>query len=124
MKRNRILPYDPQMRIIARGLRKRSTETEKILWEVIRKKRLGYEFHRQVPIDHFVVDFYCHELMLGIEVDGGIHNAQEERDQERQLILESMGIRFIRFTAARVKMSLAEVTEELIQMIDELKHGE
>jgi very-short-patch-repair endonuclease len=53
-----------------RGDVKNATVSERILWQAIRGKRLGVEFHRQVPLDKFIVDFYCHELMQVIEIDG------------------------------------------------------
>jgi len=47
---------------------------EVLLWNQIKGKAFGYEFHRQVPVDEFIVDFYCHELMLAIEIDGNSHD--------------------------------------------------
>ena len=89
MSRNKIIPYDPRLKELARDLRKQGTLAEILLWKRIQRKQLqGYEFHRQVPIDHYIVDFYCHELMLAIEVDGGSHFYKEERDQVRQNRLE------------------------------------
>ncbi|MEZ5197998.1 MAG: DUF559 domain-containing protein [Bacteroidales bacterium] len=52
---------------------------------------MGFEFHRQVPIDNFIVDFYCHELMLAIEIDRKNHNFEYEYDIRRQGILEDLG---------------------------------
>ena len=74
MPRNPIIPYNPKLKERARDLKKNATFAEKILWIAIRRKQLGFEFHRQVPIDQYIVDFYCHELMLVIEVDGISHN--------------------------------------------------
>jgi very-short-patch-repair endonuclease len=54
-----------------------ATVSERILWQAIRGERLGVEFHRQVPLDKFIVDFYCHELMLAIEIDGVTHGTEE-----------------------------------------------
>ena len=66
---------------------------------LLRKKQLGYEFHRQVPIDNFIVDFYCHELSLAIEADGPTHDLPETKkdDRIRQATLETQGVRFLRF---------------------------
>jgi very-short-patch-repair endonuclease len=74
MGRNRIIPYDHRMRSIARKLRKNMTLSEILLWQQIRRRKLGVQFHRQVPMDKFVVDFYCHEIMLAIEIDGITHD--------------------------------------------------
>jgi very-short-patch-repair endonuclease len=63
------------------------------------------EFHRQVPLDKFIVDFYCHELMLAIEIDGVTHGTEEarEKDLTRQARLESLGVSFLRFYDGDVK---------------------
>ena len=68
--KNKIIPYNPKLKDLARKLRKESTLSETLLWKQIKNKSLGVEFHRQVPLDNFIVDFYCHELMLAIEIDG------------------------------------------------------
>ena len=78
-------------------MRNNSTLSEVLLWQQIKGKELGYEFHRQVPIDQFIVDFYCHELMLAIEIDGSSHNDKYDYDMDRQSILQDLGIKFIRF---------------------------
>jgi very-short-patch-repair endonuclease len=99
MSRNRIISYNPKLKPIARALRRETTKSEKTLWMLLRKKQLGYEFHRQVPIDNFIVDFYCHELSLVIEVDGPTHDLPEtqKEDRIRQTTLEALGVRFLRF---------------------------
>ena len=76
------------------------TEAEKLLWKRLRNKQVkGYRFRRQHPVGQFVVDFFCYEAKLVIELDGEIHNDpyQMERDKERTKILESMGLTEIRF---------------------------
>ncbi len=96
----------------ARSLRKKLTPTEAILWERLRDRRcMNLKFRRQHPIGRFVLDFYCEELRVAIEVDGGIHNDPEQRrsDQERQLLLEETGIRFIRLPARLVTQEPAEL---------------
>ena len=70
---------------------------------------LGYDFDRQKPIDNFIVDFYCNELMLAIEIDGETHNFKVTRDFERQRRLEEFGVRFLRFTDEEVKQNLEGV---------------
>ena len=64
----------------------------------LKNKALGYEFHRQVPIDKFIVDFYCHELSLAIEIDGNTHDYNYVNDTLRQTRLESLGVKVVRFT--------------------------
>ncbi|MBU2445494.1 MAG: endonuclease domain-containing protein [Bacteroidetes bacterium] len=57
----------------------------------------GYDFHRQKPLDEYIIDFFCNELMLAIEIDGLSYRGQEEYDKLRREKLESMGIKFLRF---------------------------
>ncbi len=82
-----------------RKLRREQTYCEKILWKLIRgRQTLGYKFRRQYSVDYFVIDFYCPELKLAIELDGDIHNIPEQKDYDkaRQKYLEAFGIKFIR----------------------------
>ena len=69
-----IIPYNPKLREFARFLRNNSTLSEVLLWKQIKNKSLGVEFKRQVPILEYIVDFYCQELRLVIEVDGNTHD--------------------------------------------------
>lgn len=64
---------------------------------------LGYDFDRQKPIDNYIVDFFCNELMLAIEIDGDTHNYKIDKDEFRQKKLEGLGVRFLRFTDEDVK---------------------
>lgn len=84
-----------------RNFRKNQTFCEKIMWTYLRdRKTLGYKFKRQFSIDHYVIDFYCPELKLAIELDGSIHDIpdQKEYDALRQEYLEKFGITFCRIT--------------------------
>jgi very-short-patch-repair endonuclease len=84
-----------------RLLRKQQTFTEKILWTHLQKRQaLGYKFRRQYSVDHFVIDFYCPELKLALELDGDVHEVPEQKDYDkaRQKYLEKFGIKFIRIT--------------------------
>ena len=109
--------------MLARKLRKEMTMSEVLLWQEIRRKRLGVEFHRQVPIDNFIVDFYCHELFLAIEIDGSSHVFHEVQvnDVKRQERLESLGVNFIRISDLDVKRNMKEVVRQLLVKIDQLK---
>ncbi len=85
---------------------------EILLWnELKQKKMLGYDFDRQRPIDNFIVDFYCKDLQLAIEVDGDSHNFDEtyEKDKIRQQRLETLGVKFLRFDDAEVKKDINNV---------------
>ena len=108
----------------ARVLRHRMTPSEKVFWSALRKRQLkGLKFLRQHPIGHSIVDFYCHEKRLAIEVDGGIHQslAIEEHDCYRQELLELYGINFFRCQADEVENDLTKVLERLCQYIDKLQ---
>ncbi len=84
-------------------MRKEPTRSESLLWSALRNRRLASrKFRRQHPVGRFVLDFYCHEERLAVEVDGPVHETQRQADAERQQILESMGIRFLRLPAAVV----------------------
>ncbi len=121
MPRNRIIPYNPELKQIARELRRRATASEKALWMALRKKQLGYEFHRQVPIDNYIVDFYCHELMLAIEADGESHEwpGAPERDLKRQKQLEALGVQFLRFRDEEILGNLDRVVGVIQEWIEE-----
>jgi very-short-patch-repair endonuclease len=124
LTRNKIIPYKPYLKKLARELRKNSTIAEILLWEQIKMRQLGFQFHRQVPMDQYIVDFYCHELMLAIEVDGATHDNEEglTMDQNRQLKLEKYGVKFLRFDDVDVKHSLANVVEAIKDYIIQLGH--
>jgi very-short-patch-repair endonuclease len=90
----------PEILGIAYDLRIKMTEAEKVLWKKLRNRQVkGYRFRRQHPVREFVVDFFCYEAKLVIELDGEVHDDpfQKERDQERTKILQSMGLKEIRF---------------------------
>jgi very-short-patch-repair endonuclease len=75
MTQKLILPYDPNLKKLARHLRNKSTMSEVLLWRCLKGKQiLGYDFDRQRPIDRYIVDFYCKELRLAIEIDGSTHD--------------------------------------------------
>ena len=120
MKRNKIIPYNSKLKSYARYLRKHSTLSEVLLWEEIKNRTLGVQFHRQVPIDNFIVDFYCHELLLAIEIDGESHDNKYDYDQNRQHKLEDLGVRFVRFSDLEVKKDMFSVLRCLEKIIYEL----
>lgn len=100
----------------ARDLRKVMTEAEKVLWVKLRGKKLGgFKFRRQHPIIHFIADFYCHEVKLVVELDGGIHDDPEikEYDINRTAEIERLGIMVIRFSNKEVFEKLDRVLKEI-----------
>src|SRR5262245_15822730 len=110
MPRRKIIPANPRLKALARGLRNHSTLAEVLLWDQIEnKKLLGYDFHRQKPIGSFIVDFFCPDLMLAIEIDGVSHLQKGEADVERHRRLESFGVHLIRFEDRMVKREMPKV---------------
>lgn len=123
MKRN-FLKYNPSLKEKARELRNNSTNTEILLWKHLKDKQLcGLDFHRQKPIDEFIVDFFCPELMLAIEIDGLSHIGKEEYDMERQSKLEKLGVRFLRFKDEDVFYNCDFVLREIEKWIAVNKPG-
>jgi len=113
MKQHRIHPEIQQR---ALELRKSQTPAEQKLWNVLRDRRLcGYKFRRQTPISRFIVDFYCHEARLVVEVDGDVHAGQVEYDAERTEWLEAYGYRVIRVTNQDVLYRLNDVLEFVLE---------
>jgi len=98
---------------LARKLRNNSTLAEVLLWQQIKGKKLGYDFDRQKPIGNYIVDFFCRELMLVIEIDGSSHDYKSDYDLKRQRNLEAKGITVIRFDDLDVKQNLDAVLQEL-----------
>ena len=99
---------------VARQFRKEPTESEALLWKHIRGKKLeGRKFRRQQPIGRFVVDFFCAAERLIVEVDGGVHESQRELDQQRQELIESLGLRFVRVKAEDVEQKIEFVLETI-----------
>ena len=96
--RNKIIPYHPELKELARQLIKNSTLPEVLLWQKIKRKSLGVQFHRQVPMLNYIVDFYCHEIGLVIEIDGKSHDFNYLNDAERQSKIEAYGVQFLRFS--------------------------
>lgn len=107
----------------AEHLRKNMTHEEKILWMYIANKQLGYKFRRQHPVWMYIADFYCHELKLVIEVDGGIHERIDvsENDAMREDNLTGLGIKVIRFTNAEIRCQIDKVLENIKAVIIDLK---
>jgi very-short-patch-repair endonuclease len=101
---------------LARTLRKRSTEAEKLLWSRLRGRRFeGIKFKRQVPIGSYIVDFIALDLKIVIEVDGGQHDVRAVRDAERTRILEEWGYHVVRFWNNDVLGNIDGVLEAILQ---------
>ena len=122
----KIIPYNPKLKELAKKLRNSMTLGEVLLWDELKqKKMLGYDFDRQRPIDNFIVDFYCKDLQLAIEVDGASHNIDEvyEKDVLRQKRLESLGVKFLRFEDSEVKKDMTNVLRTIEGWIKEYENS-
>ena len=111
MKR-KIIPYNPQLKELARRLRNDSTLGEVLLWKELNNKQMyGYDFHRQKPLLNYIVDFYCYELSLVIEIDGQYHNHEEtyKLDLLREQELAKYDLTLIRFTEQEVRKDMVNV---------------
>ena len=103
----------------AKELRKQATPAEKIMWEHLRDRRLhGLKFRRQHPLGTFIVDFYCPDHRLVVEIDGEIHRYQETDDQVRTDQLEEKGYKVIRFWNFEVEQNLDTVLDTIAENCD------
>ena len=119
--KNKIIPYNPKLKEYAKQLRKNSTLAEVLLWKSIKNRTLGVQFHRQVPMLNYIVDFYCHELMLAIEIDGNSHDYRYFEDSKRQNKLEECGVEFIRFSDSDVKNNMFSISLSLEEKVRSLR---
>jgi very-short-patch-repair endonuclease len=127
MKRN-IIPYNPKLKDLAKKLRKNMTYSEVLLWNELKDgKIMGYDFDRQRPIGNYIVDFYCKDLLLILEIDGITHEDEKVKlhDVMRQKELESFDVKFIRFEAMLILNKVDAAVKEIIRWIldYEKEHG-
>jgi very-short-patch-repair endonuclease len=100
--------------------REAPTPAEEKLWNALKGKQLGgYKFRRQHPVSHYILDFYCHAAKLAIEVDGGYHLSEEQKqyDTRRTADLLDLGVREIRFTNDQIIHNLEKVLEDIFATI-------
>lgn len=99
-----------QLKPLARTMRHEPTEAEEALWQALRNRKVdNAKFRRQYSIGPFVVDFYCVEVKLVVEVDGGIHDHQQATDQTRQSFLEAQGMTVLRFRNEEILNTIEHV---------------
>ncbi|MBP8972550.1 MAG: endonuclease domain-containing protein [Anaerolineae bacterium] len=106
-----------QQSVAAREMRREPTPAEDLLWQRLRRKQLGVCFRRQHSIDRFIVDFYCAEASLVVEIDGPIHD-QPNADAERQAVLEGLGLRVLRVSNAETERAPDEVIARIVAHLD------
>ncbi len=114
--------YDPGLKEKARYLRNHSTLSEILLWKGLKGKTMrGYDFHRQKPILDYIVDFFCYDLMLAIEIDGSSHDNEEaiRYDAKLQSRIGHIGISFLRFDDLDVKKNVNNVLRSIEYWIEQ-----
>ena len=115
-----MLPRNKNLKQAARELRKNMTEAEQLLWSKLRRKQIkGLQFYRQKVIGNYIVDFYCHQAQLVIEVDGGHHFTRKgkESDHSKDTYLKDLGLCVLRFTNQEVLENVQGVVEEIMNTI-------
>ena len=108
----------------AKELRKNMTNAEKILWEELKDKKLGgLKFRNQHPISKYILDFYCHNKKIGIEIDGEIHNdkARKFYDTDRTENLYSFGIKIIIFKNEEIFNNIEDVKKKILSICNEIE---
>jgi very-short-patch-repair endonuclease len=111
MKRQ-LIPYNKNLKQLARNLRNDSTLGEVLLWKELRNKQMcGFDFHRQKPLLNYIVDFYCYELGLIVEIDGRYHDHEEQYklDTLRETELAVYDLTILRFTEMEVRKDMPNV---------------
>ena len=119
--------YNPKLKELARQLRNNSTKSEIKLWMCLKGKQMwGYDFHRQKPIDEYIVDFFCNRLKLAIECDGYSHQIVEvwEKDNKKTNRLKELGIEVLRFSDEQILKdtdNVLRVIEDYIERFENQK---
>jgi len=120
IKRNFILnlPYNPSLKDRAKALRKAGNFSEVVFWKEVRNKSFwNIDFDRQRIIGNYIVDFYVKALGLVVEIDGEIHNFQEDYDEKREMFLKNLGLKIFRISTTKMKYDTESVMKDLEQFI-------
>jgi very-short-patch-repair endonuclease len=113
-----LIPYRSALKERARELRKKMTLAEILLWKRLKGKQLcGYDFDRQRPVGRRIVDFYCKDLALVVDVDGSVHDFTRKEDERRQRELESLGLTVLRFWNHEVKTDIGSVVKRIEEWV-------
>ncbi len=114
-----VLPKSKELKTNAQNLRKNMTPEERHLWYDFLKKAYPVQFNRQKVIGSYIVDFYCDQAKLVVELDGSQHYEQrgQEHDAERTAFLESLGLKVLRFTNLDVQRNFQGVCEEIDKVV-------
>jgi very-short-patch-repair endonuclease len=114
-------PFKPAYTVVnARKLRKDSTSAEDLLWSYLRNRQIsGLKFRRQVPFGRYILDFFCKERMVAIELDGASHTDQIKYDNNRDEVLKAANIKTIRISNKEVIKDTEKLLERLQELLDE-----
>ena len=116
------LKYLEQLRWAAKINRHKMTRAESKIWyEFLKHRPMNYKFTRQKPLNRFILDFYCSELLLVIEIDGGYHLEKQNYDKERDKFLSCLNIKTIRFKNEEIINELEKIKDEIIKNIQKRK---
>lgn len=124
IKKGEKMKLDPKLLEFAKTMRTNSTDAENLMWQLLRAKRfMNLKFRRQHVIAPYIVDFYCHELGLVIELDGSQHGTDDGKkyDAERTMFLEALGFRVVRYWNNDMFTNTESVLEDLRIICLELK---
>ena len=128
MKKRKIIPYNPKLKEYARQLRNNSTKSEILLWQKLKRKQMyGYDFDRQKPVDNYILDFFCYELMLGIALDGYSHQFLEvqHKDSVKENTMNALGITVLGFTGEQIFKDMFNILlaiEDFIQNFEQANY--
>ena len=116
------LKYLEELRTLSRNNRTNATRTENIVWyEILKNNRTGFKFLRQKPINKFILDFYCKELLLAIEVDGKYHDKRINYDEARDKFLENLNIKTLRISSEEIIENPKKVKKKINEFIESRK---
>ena len=120
IKRNFVLnlPYNVSLKSRAKALRKAGNFSEVVFWKEVRNKSFwNIDFDRQRIIGNYIVGFYVKALGLVVEIDGEIHNFQEEYDEKREMYLKELGLKIFRISTTKMLFDTENVMKDLEQFI-------
>ena len=106
---------DPKFKPRRKELRHNETKEEKLLWANLRRKNLGHKFSCQYSVGPYILDFYCVEKRIGIELDGFQHLENKDYDMERDEYLLLNDIKVLRFTNAEINTNINGVLQKIIK---------
>ena len=108
----------PRKHSLAKNMRSKMTSAEAKLWSQLRRNNLAcYHFRRQQIIEPYIVDFYCHQAVLIIEIDGPVHQYKQQENINREIYLNEQGYQIIRFTNQQINCEIDQVLNKIIETI-------